>query len=217
MWGILASPSAPSPKLCLTTPPRKRSKKQGPSPLARRAGTFNIQSFTFPCASRWFRNPCRGKKQQCFHLIQVFTCSGTAGLLDTGNFLIPVSGSGVYGCQAFTGSWNIQLPLMTADIISASPNLPLPSVNSPRQWAVELCAAWITKSCCPRWDWATAPGATGTTNYSWNQTSVVAMAVPEPGTLLLGVLLLPFGAKSLWNMRHRPAASRLAPDTISSF
>src|SRR5262249_34693001 len=119
--------------------------------------------------------------------------------LTTDSFLIPVSGSGIYEGQAFSGSWNIQLPL-TLDIISATPGALTFS-----QFTGNNGPNFSTSGQVVFPDIGLSEGAGGddSISYSWNQVSNVAAAVPEPGTIIFGAMLLPWGARALWKPRRR--------------
>ena len=109
-----------------------------------------------------------------------------------GNSLfIPVSGSGIYDGQAFSGSWNIQIPMIT-DIIAVSPTS-LTFSDTPLSGAPQANAGiWVGGIFL-------ADGVSDGTFYtSWGLDGVAA-AVPEPNSLAL----LSLGLSALALLRRR--------------
>jgi hypothetical protein len=118
--------------------------------------------------------------------------------------LVPVSGTGTDNGQAFAGNWNIQLPL-TIDIISASPtsltfsqygNNGLGRLSeAPSQGVVQV----------PGLINGLQDGSDDDNYfYEWDQDSIVATALPEPGTMIVdAMMLLPFGAGTMRMLRKR--------------
>jgi len=120
----------------------------------------------------------------------------------SGDLLVPVSGSGIYNGQAFTGNWNIDIPL-AFHIISDSPTS---LAFSESAWE----GGSHGQNVVPETDLEDGTGD-GTYYYSWQLTDAVATAVPDPATpvpepatpAMNLMLLIPFGASAFRQLREK--------------
>ncbi len=104
--------------------------------------------------------------------------------------LVPVSGSGTYNGQAFSGSWDIDIP-MTLQTGAITP-------TSLTFSEADFEGSQNGQSVVPGTDLADAQDD-GTYYYSWQLDGVVATAVPEPDSLAL----LALGLSALAFRRRR--------------
>jgi hypothetical protein len=121
-----------------------------------------------------------------------------------GELLVPVSGSGTYNGQAFSGNWNIQLPLNTDIIAANARSLDFTQFgdNGPGQLSE-----------VPSQEVVQVPGLQGGLQdgsdddnyfYSWSQDPCAPSAVPEAGSMFVDAMILfPFCAQALRLLRKR--------------
>jgi hypothetical protein len=103
---------------------------------------------------------------------------------------VPVSGSGIYNGEAFSGSWNIYIPLFAEPVAISLTSLTF------SEFAFE--GAQQGSLVIPGTDLVDGV-SDGTYYYSWQQENAVASAVPEPNSLALFGLGLP--ALAFWRRR----------------
>ncbi|MGO8699602.1 MAG: hypothetical protein ACLQVY_18030 [Limisphaerales bacterium] len=107
--------------------------------------------------------------------------------------LVPVSGSGTFNNQPFSGSWNIDIPMVT-DLIAATPTSLTFSQSA-------LEGAQQGQNVIPGTDLKDAADD-GTYYYSWQSADAVATTVPDPAMPAMNaMLLLPFGASAFRRCR----------------
>jgi len=156
-------------------------------------GSFNITSGPFPIVVMGSATATVGNSGSIPFDI-TFAGAGI-GTYSTGpSLLVPVSGSGIYNGQPFSGNWNLYMNL-GLDISAVSPTsltftehpVSGPSLGeSPGQPVI------------PGTDLSTGNNDNNYF-YSWSQNSIQAMAVPEPDS----ISLLAFGVSALALLRPR--------------
>jgi hypothetical protein len=112
---------------------------------------------------------------------------------------VPVSGSGTYNGQAFSGSWSFAIPLF-GQVTALSPtSLTFSEYQEPNgnYGPGSIGVGRGVPGVIPGTDLNDAQGD-GTYYYNWQLNSAVATAVPEPTTLVLGAPLLLLFGKSAW-------------------
>ncbi len=126
------------------------------------------------------------------------------GILD-----VPVSGSGTYNGQAFSGSWNVQLPINTEIVADSATSIdfiqygntgPGQSSEVPSQEVVPVQGLGN----------GLQDGSDDDNYfYSWSQDPCLTAAVPETGSMFVdAMMLIPFCAPLLWMLRKRQTPQR---------
>ncbi|MGO8698574.1 MAG: hypothetical protein ACLQVY_12735 [Limisphaerales bacterium] len=114
----------------------------------------------------------------------------------TGPLLVPVSGSGTYNGQSFSGNWDIDIPMVT--YLTAATPTSLTFSQSGFQ------GAQPGQDVIPGTNLRDA-NSDDTYYYSWQVSDAVATAVPDPPcTMISGaLLLLPLGSSGFRLLRHK--------------
>jgi len=142
------------------------------------SGSFDMDSTLFyPPTSVGSANLAVGFKGSIsFDILFTGNPRVPGSLPTSGDFLVPVSGSGLYEGQAFSGNWNVDLPL-SLRIISATSG----TLTFSQYAGISGTGSVFGQPVLPN-GLMDGAGGDDTIFYSWNQNSVTA-TVPEPGTV----------------------------------
>ena len=172
------------------------------------SGTFNMQTYGFPSTPVGSASLTVGNNGSVPFDITFSGLTGGLGLAGVGgDIVVPISGSGTYEGQAFSGSWDVDLPL-EMDITSASSStlgFTEYSGFAPGSFS-EVDGQTVLAN-----GLMDGAGGDGTIGYMWNL-DPDAQAVPDHATSLglLGLALAPLAVLRRRFNSLRPVPGRVA-------